>query len=62
MFIIFTERHLTFKVQHVVPRKHDSAAHDVALETARAKLISNPTAVKDLPIICEANKSVKLNA
>lgn len=44
---------LTVSVQDVVPREHDAAAHDVTLEAARTKSVSNPAAVEDLAIICQ---------
>lgn len=44
---------LTFSVQDVVSWEHDATAHDVAFEAPGTESVSNPTAMKDLPIICE---------
>lgn len=44
---------LTFSIQDVVSWEHDATAHDVTFETARTKRISDPAAMKDLPIICQ---------
>lgn len=43
----------TFSIQDVVSWEHDAAAHDVAFEAARTKSVSDPAAMKDLPIICQ---------
>lgn len=53
---LLTRQVLTFPVQEVVPRKHYTTAHDVALEAAGAKRISGTAAVEDLPIVCHQDK------
>lgn len=49
---------LTFSVQGVVSWEHDATAHDVPFEAARTKSISDPTAVEDLPIVCQTGNKL----
>lgn len=44
---------LTLSIQDVVSWEHDAAAHYVTFEAARAKSVSNPTAMEDLTIVCQ---------